>query len=331
MNNEPQTPLSPPQQDATPPSATPIATDPAILQTAPQKTYHPTRTLILVITGVVITLLVAAGVLFALLSPKQASVPATTESPKETLEPLTAKQTIEQLAVYFKGTEQAKTSLSTPIMAEGRSFYTVHTIPTETASIAGAVPVAESSSHLEALKKSLDYDKFSETVLEQGEGKANFLASYLRADVICQIFIDKAKAAEGSHYLEVKCLDMKQYEDLANDQEIFYRLYSPAQTVAVPTALIGKNTVRPGGTPGYELAEQPMMTVVDKARLTTPLTARYFRQAGGQWDYFTDTPDPVSCQAYVGIPLRSAYANLPCMNQSKHVMETVKPPSDRSR
>lgn len=287
--------------------------------------------IIAIIVGATFLVLLTAALFLAAMTPKKVIV---TKEPEPVapakIAPLTAELTLKHLKTHFKGTESAKTSLATPIRASGKSFYTVVTDVAMTKNSAGAVPIKDTEPLLASLRKSLSADKFNETVLNSGDANGNFLASYLREDVVCQLLLDKSNPSQVTYWLEAKCLDMAQYNDLADAQSVFYDLYAPARSFSSPTAFLGTARVQPGKTAGYEIAEQDMATVIDGAKTQDQLTALYYRGSGKAWTYFTDQPAPLDCKLYQTNDLKASYQGTVCIDTVKHQPSTVTAPKLKS-
>lgn len=294
-----------------------------------EKPAHPAsrKTLIIAIVAAATLLVLLVGALFlAAMTPKKVVVTQTETVAPTKLAPLTAELTIKHVKSYYAGTATAKTSLSTPIRADGKSFYTVITDEKLVKSVAGAVPIKDASPLLSKLRKSLSTDKFNESVLNSGDANSNFLANYLRDDVVCQLLLDKSNPTSGTYWLEAKCLDMAQYNDLADAQNTLYDIYTPAHNLGSPVAFMGEVRVHPGSTAGYEVAEQDVATVIDGAKTQDQLTAQYYRGAGKAWTYFTNQPLPIDCSLYSSEELKTIFQGTPCINMMQHTTEPVPAP-----
>ena len=122
---------------------------------------------VILISGLLLA--AAIGVIAVILLFAQSSTKRTTNEQKKAgetkLDPLTAQQTIERTAVYFKGQEKAKTPLTIPIKVKGKNFYTVIPDVDILQSLAGYVPKEMSKQQRESIEKSLDYDKFVKKIM----------------------------------------------------------------------------------------------------------------------------------------------------------------------
>ena len=135
------------------------------------RSFHALK--VILISGLLLA--AAIGVIAVVLLFAQSSTKRTTNEQKKAgetkLDPLTAQQTIERTAVYFKGQEKAKTPLTIPIKVKGKNFYTVIPDVDILQSLAGYVPKEMSKQQRESIEKSLDYDKFVNKVFSEGDVK----------------------------------------------------------------------------------------------------------------------------------------------------------------
>lgn len=274
-----------------------------------------------IVAGVFLAVLAVGGILAATLTSTKKPVEQSAvdqedkEEVKAPLQPLTAEKAFSHLQAYFKGDAPARTSLSTPIKTEDHGFYTVVTDPAEVVntSAGGEVPAHEGDRYLEAARKSLAADEFTERILTDGTGGTNFLADYLRPDVTCQLLLVKPQDPQADQYFEMKCLDQKQYEELARLQQPFFFAYSSAQAVSAESALMGKATVTSSNTAGYQLAEMTVNTVYEGYRVEPGVVAKYYAGADNIWKFFTDASGVLPCALYnKDSAFRRAYEGLKC-------------------
>ena len=274
-----------------------------------------------IVAGVFLAVLAVGGILAAtLLSTKKPSEQAVVDEEskddeKAPSQPLTAEKAFGHLQAYFKGDGPARTSLSTPVVTKGHRFYTVVTDPAEVinTSAGGDIPAIEGEKHLEAARKSLDADEFTERIITDGTGGTNFLADYLRPDVTCQVLLVKPQDPSADQYFETKCLDQKQYEELARLQQPFFFAYSSAQAVSAESALMGKAIVTPSKTAGYQLAEMPVNIVYESYRVEPGVIAKYYAGSDNIWKFFTDVGGVLPCATYnKDRVFRQAYEGTKC-------------------
>lgn len=307
----------------------PAVNPPTQSATQTDKPKHP-LTLPLVAAAVALVVGVGIGSISVLslrkTTPKAAPV-ATKEQPPT---PLTAGMTIEYMRGFFSGTDAAKTSLSTTVSTPNRPYSTVVSDPKAVAkiSLAGMVAAKNASATLSSLRSAMTTQRYAETVLSDGVGGTNFLADYTRSETICQIVADKTQDPSASHYIEVKCLDKKQYEDLASIQEPFYKAYHAASATSASTVMIGAATITPSATAGYQLAEQQTATAVTPHKTTAGPTVKFYAAADTIWHYFTDSSSILNCSTYYKQPATTAaYVGTPCQNDKN---QTVKVQAKKS-
>lgn len=309
----PQPPIPPAQPVAPQPGATGASGQPA---PKPPRDRRKLAT-ILFISLVLLLLLVGTAAAVLLLKKKPAQRETAPVAKETAVPPLTAAKTIEHLRIYFKGTGIAKTAPSTPIMTKDEAYYTIVTDPALVAatSISASLAPADAGSNLDAIRKSLNYDQFTETVLSDGASGTNFLADYTRKDVVCQALTEKSADAKADQYLEVKCLDMKAYEDLAERQEPFFKAYRAASASSASPVIIGPAKVSPSASAGYQLAEVQTANAVDPHHITSGPVAKFYTGPDNVWRFFTDSSGVLACSIYYkSVPLTTAYLNTPCLD-----------------
>lgn len=299
-------------------------------QLAPhQKGVRSFRTLkVILISGLLFA--AAIGVLAVILLLARSSTKRITSEQKKTsetkLDPLTAQQTIEHTAVYFKGQEKAKTSLTIPVKVKGKSFYTIIPDIDILQSLAGYVPKEMSKQQRESIEKNLDYDKFVKKVFSEGDEKTAYLADFTRDDVVCQLSVDPVEHDTKGDWTELRCLDVSAYTPYADAQQPLAKAYSAVTSTAVHYGFIGKPVAKNGAISGYKLVEIPVGAVTNQ-RMTTPDNLGMFYQTpDGLWYYFRDRNRDVyvECENYVGENQKRAYADQPCRRRSTGTIETVK-------
>ena len=277
-------------------------------------------------------LLLAAGigVIAVVLLFAQSSTKRTTNEQKKAgetkLDPLTAQQTIERTAVYFKGQEKAKTPLTIPIKVKGKNFYTVIPDVDILQSLAGYVSKEMSKQQRESIEKSLDYDKFVKKVFSEGDEKTAYLADFTRDDVVCQLSVDPAEHDTKGDWTELRCLDISAYTPYADAQQPLAKAYSAVTSTATHYGFIGKPVPKDGALSGYKLVEIPVGAVTNQ-RMTTPDNlGMFYQMPDGLWYYFRDRNRDVyvECENFTGENQRRAYADQPCRRRSTGTIETVK-------
>ncbi len=330
--NQP-TPPSPGSEIPPQPSAQPLQTTPAPdylhpISDKPQHTYNPKRMIIILSVVVAASLLaVAAMLVVALMPPQQPHKPTTQTTTKTTPveSTLTAKQTIEHIKVYFKGTATAKSPITTPVIAPGKSFYTVIPDIAPLASVAGEVIPDTSDAQLASIVKSLDYDKFTKRVFSDGTKQTNYLADFTRDDVVCQTAVTKSSDVKASHWFEVRCLDMSQYAEYAGAQQPLVSLYTPTTSTATKYGFIGKPAVTASKSAGYNFTEITSSTVIDQRMSAVNSKSMFYQTPDGLWHYFRDHTDGiyVECEQYNTPVLKYAYYGQPCRSLAKDTVITV--------
>ncbi len=256
---------------------------------------------------------------------------------EEPVTTLTAAQVIEHLRVYYKGTTTARSSLSTAVQTSGNVFYTVvpDTPEVTPTSIAGDVEADLVQENITAMEKSLDYDKFTKHQLQDGIGINNYLADFIRNDVICQIQSYKPNTPSTPTFLEVKCLNMSTYDSYAKAQKPFYEADVSLANSSIPTSFIGKASLEASANAGFTLAEISLGPVSERQPRGTGVLlnqnsrSMYYQGADQVWRFFTTRVQDAStlaCQLYENNDnLRLAYTNKPCYNLAQKRAETVQP------
>lgn len=283
---------------------------------------------VILISGLLLA--AAIGVIAVVLLFAQSSTKRTTNEQKKAgetkLDPLTAQQTIERTAVYFKGQEKAKTPLTIPIKVKGKNFYTVIPDVDILQSLAGYVPKEMSKQQRESIEKSLDYDKFVKKVFSEGDEKTAYLADFTRDDVVCQLSVDPAEHDTKGDWTELRCLDVSAYTPYADAQQPLAKAYSAVTSTAAHYGFIGKPMPKDGVLSGYKLVEIPVGAVTNQ-RMTTPDNlGMFYQMPDGLWYYFRDRNRDVyvECENFTGENQRRAYADQPCRRRSTGTIETVK-------
>ena len=283
---------------------------------------------VILISGLLLA--AAIGVIAVILLFAQSSTKRTTNEQKKAgetkLDPLTAQQTIERTAVYFKGQEKAKTPLTIPIKVKGKNFYTVIPDVDILQSLAGYVPKEMSKQQRESIEKSLDYDKFVKKVFSEGDEKTAYLADFTRDDVVCQLSVDPAEHDTKGDWTELRCLDVSAYTPYADAQQPLAKAYSAVTSTAAHYGFIGKPMPKDGALSGYKLVEIPVGAVTNQ-RMTTPDNlGMFYQMPDGLWYYFRDRNRDVyvECENFTGENQRRAYADQPCRRRSTGTIETVK-------
>ena len=290
------------------------------------RSFHALK--VILISGLLLA--AAIGVIAVVLLFAQSSTKRTTNEQKKAgetkLDPLTAQQTIERTAVYFKGQEKAKTPLTIPIKVKGKNFYTVIPEVDILQSLAGYVPKEMSKQQRESIEKSLDYDKFVKKVFSEGDEKTAYLADFTRDDVVCQLSVDPAEHDTKGDWTELRCLDVSAYTPYADAQQPLAKAYSAVTSTAAHYGFIGKPMPKDGALSGYKLVEIPVGAVTNQ-RMTTPDNlGMFYQMPDGLWYYFRDRNRDVyvECENFTGENQRRAYADQPCRRRSTGTIETVK-------
>ena len=311
-------------------SALPVAHDYLHPITDEPKHHYNLRRMMIILGLIVISALVTVGLMifFALQPVKQPAKKATTTTNSVQVDTLTAKQEIENTKVYFKGTEKAKSAIPLPVMAPGKAFYTVIPDVEPLTSIAGEITPDKSDTQLQSILKSIDYDKFSKLVLNDGANGTNYVAEFSRSDVICQVSVTKPADKNANHWFEVSCLDMAQYTEYATYQQTFASLYTPATSTATYYGFIGKPAPTAAKASGYNLLEIPVGIVIDNKMSATNVLAMYYQSPDGLWHYFKERTQGIilECEQYSTVELKSAYVGQPCRSLAKGTTLTVPPP-----
>ena len=290
------------------------------------RSFHALK--VILISGLLLA--AAIGVIAVILLFAQSSTKRTTNEQKKAgetkLDPLTAQQTIERTAVYFKGQEKAKTPLTIPIKVKGKNFYTVIPDIDILQSLAGYVSKEMSKQQRESIEKSLDYDKFVKKVFSEGDEKTAYLADFTRDDVVCQLSVDPAEHDTKGDWTELRCLDVSAYTPYADAQQPLAKAYSAVTSTAAHYGFIGKPVPKDGALSGYKLVEIPVGAVTNQ-RMTTPDNlGMFYQMPDGLWYYFRDRNRDVyvECENFTGENQRRAYADQPCRRRSTGTIETVK-------
>ena len=290
------------------------------------RSFHALK--VILISGLLLA--AAIGMIAVVLLFAQSSTKRTTNEQKKAgetkLDPLTAQQTIERTAVYFKGQEKAKTPLTIPIKVKGKNFYTVIPDVDILQSLAGYVPKEMSKQQRESIEKSLDYDKFVKKVFSEGDEKTAYLADFTRDDVVCQLSVDPAEHDTKGDWTELRCLDVSAYTPYADAQQPLAKAYSAVTSTAAHYGFIGKPMPKDGALSGYKLVEIPVGAVTNQ-RMTTPDNlGMFYQMPDGLWYYFRDRNRDVyvECENFTGENQRRAYADQPCRRRSTGTIETVK-------
>jgi hypothetical protein len=290
------------------------------------RSFHALK--VILISGLLLA--AAIGVIAAVLLFAQSSTKRTANEQKKAgetkLDPLTAQQTIERTAVYFKGQEKAKTPLTIPIKVKGKNFYTVIPDVDILQSLAGYVPKEMSKQQRKSIEKSLDYDKFVKKVFSEGDEKTAYLADFTRDDVVCQLSVDPAEHDTKGDWTELRCLDVSAYTPYADAQQPLAKAYSAVTSTAAHYGFIGKPVPKDGALSGYKLVEIPVGAVTNQ-RMTTPDNlGMFYQMPDGLWYYFRDRNRDVyvECENFTGENQRRAYADQPCRRRSTGTIETVK-------
>ena len=290
------------------------------------RSFHALK--VILISGLLLA--AAIGVIAVILLFAQSSTKRTANEQKKAgetkLDPLTAQQTIERTAVYFKGQEKAKTPLTIPIKVKGKNFYTVIPDVDILQSLAGYVPKEMSKQQRESIEKSLDYDKFVKKVFSEGDEKTAYLADFTRDDVVCQLSVDPAEHDTKGDWTELRCLDVSAYTPYADAQQPLAKAYSAVTSTAAHYGFIGKPMPKDGALSGYKLVEIPVGAVTNQ-RMTTPDNlGMFYQMPDGLWYYFRDRNRDVyvECENFTGENQRRAYADQPCRRRSTGTIETVK-------
>jgi len=294
--------------------------------------YHPKQVKIALSIIVAVVLL---GIVFAVIAALQMTSTSTRKKTAPVAEKSTPKKTLtaaivtDHLRVYFKGTETARSSLSTAIETKDHRFYTI--IPdvemVKKTSIGGNLDEAKVEPHITALEKSLDYDEFLKFQVSDGVGINNYVADFIRDDVICQIQSYKPTTPKAPTFLEVKCADIVLYDDYAKQQDPFYQAHQTVQSISVPTGLIGHAAIESSKAEGYLLAEIALGSVAERRPLGSGVMtnansrAMYYSGKDKVWHYFTTRVQDVAtitCEMYeVKDALRIAYQGKPCYSLAK--------------
>lgn len=268
---------------------------------------------------------IAVVILFAQSSTKRLE---TSEKKDEVVktEALTAQQTIENTAVYFKGQEKAKSQLTVPVKVKGMNFYTVIPEVDILQSLAGYVPGETSQQQRESIEKSLDYDKFTKKVFSEGGENTAYLADFTRDDVVCQLSVDPAERSTKGDWTELRCLDVSAYKPYAEAQQPLAKAYSAVTSTAGVYGFIGKPAEKDGAINGYKLVEIPVALVTNQRMTTTDNLGMFYCMPDGLWRYFRDRNSGVyvECENFEGQNVRRAYADQPCRRRSTGAIETVK-------
>ena len=311
---------------------TPVNTPPAgdyshpIASEKPNKPYHKLK--IILVIGLILAALIAALaiVLYVASSSTKPAQEAEQTETTEAIEPITAEETIENIAAYFKGQEKARSSITIPVKAKDKDFYTVIPDIENLKSIAGYIAASESKAQRESIEKSLDYDKFTKKLFSDGYEKTDYLADFTRDDVVCQLSVDVSKRDTDGDWVEIRCLDTKDYIEYADAQQPLVSAYSSVTSTAAQYGFVGKPVPKDGAISGYKLVEIPASSVTEQRLTTNDNLALFYQSPDKLWHYFRDRNKNVlvECENYSGEALRKAYVDQPCRERSSGEIKGVK-------
>ena len=292
----------------------------------PKKPYHALK--LILIVGLAVAVAIAAIAVVLMVARSGTKPAAVTDETKkaEATQPLTADQTIKHISSYFKGKEKAKSSITIPVKAKDKDFYTVIPDIENLKSIAGYIAASESKAQRESIEKSLDYDKFTKKLFSDGDEKTDYLADFTRDDVVCQLSVDVSKRDTDGDWVEIRCLDTKDYIEYADAQQPLVSAYSSVTSTAAQYGFVGKPVPKDGAISGYKLVEIPASSVTEQRLTTNDNLALFYQSPDKLWHYFRDRNKNVlvECENYSGEALRKAYVDQPCRERSSGEIKGVK-------
>lgn len=324
-------PIQPPDSTGSPPTTHdylhPIVDKPTHAMTTKQVT-------IMFLSVLGVSLVAVITMLAVALMPAKQQVQTSTQVKQSTTAihaPLTAKQTIDHVKVYFKGTAAAKSPIMTPVLAPGKSFYTVIPDVAPLTSVAGEIAPDKSDAQLASITKSMEYDKYTKREFQDGKNGTDYLADYTRDDVVCQVAVTKPKGA--NHWFEVRCLDIAQYAEYAMKQQPIAERYTSFTSSAAQYAFVGAPVVVASKISGYHRTDIATATVIEQRMTTVKNRSLFYQLPDGQWRYFKDYTSgiPLECESYDSVDIQSAFAEEPCRSISKRTMDTVTNPTIKKR
>ncbi|MGB4762390.1 MAG: hypothetical protein WBP12_03475 [Candidatus Saccharimonas sp.] len=342
MQENKPTPQRLPQQDQRPAGSIVPPTAPAGSQgdylhpidNGPKKVYHPKRTIIIMSILVVASLLVVGLLVLYAIRPTKIMQSAETpdkEEKVETLEPLTASDTLKLVQVHLTNPIAAKQAITLPVVAPKKKFYTV--IPEDTPVEGTSAPVTPgevSKTQGEILKVFTD-NKFTKSERRERNDPMGYLAYFTREDVICQLTITPSSTEAEPRAFQVDCTDIAHYTEYADAQQPLASIYTPANTASTYVAFTGKPQLKPSQTAGYNLVEIPVSTVIDQRLTSTGTLALFYQSPDSLWHYFLDrdTGVAVDCSKYKQTALLYAYAGQVCSITNSNKTNVVTAPKSR--
>ena len=303
----------------------------------PKHIYHPKRFILWLSIAVVVSILaVATMLLIALLPPQGSKTSSDTEKPQQTSsnsKPVTAELAITHIKDQFKGTEQAKSPILRPVQAPSMAYFTVVPDTAPLISVAGEVAPSKAQAQLDSIVHSFIGDKFTKTVISDGTNSTNYQAYFTNSAAICELDQLNTKDTKANVWIEAKCLDISVYASYAAAQQPLVTLYTPLSATSVQYGFVGKPTVTPASTAGYQRAQLQVSTIISSQMTSNGQFALYYQTPDGIWHYFNDQDNnvPIDCAQYSSKDLQSAYANTPCRNIQKGTVSTVPAPRPGAR
>ena len=300
----------------------------------PKRIRHPKRFMIAlgIFVGVCI-LAVAAMVAIAFLpytsSKKETTFSNTSTTTEKTV---SAKIAIEHVKEHFAGYQVAKSSIATPVLATGKSFYTVVPDTEPLVSVAGEVAPDDSSKQLGSILASLTDDGFVSNDSAASPETTNYSANFSNGKTFCGVIITKPVDTKANQWFEIRCLDMATYVEYANAEQPLVSQYTPLSATSVQYGFVGKPTLVASKTSGYTLAELEVSIVVDSQMTSSGNYALFYQTPDGLWHYFRDRDAAAAfdCSAYSTDDLENAYAGVSCRNIGTNTTSVVEAPKKDS-
>lgn len=296
-----------------------------ISQDKPKDPYKWFKAAIIIGILVSVAILAMAAVLYIAQSSVKKTDTTANNTQAEHIEPITAQQTIDHIAAYFKGKEKPRSAINIPVKANGEAFYTVIPDKTDLKSIAGFVDPEKSTAQRDSIEKSLVYDKFTRKVFLEGVNNTNYLADFTRDDVVCQLSVEVAERDTAGDWVEIRCLDTSDYSAYATAQKPLVSAYTSVVSTAAQYGFVGKPVSKNGAITGYKLVEITASSVTNQRMTTTDNLALFYQSPDGVWHYFRDRNKDilVECENYNSEALRRAYADQPCRERASGAIKTV--------
>lgn len=139
---------------------------------------------------------------------------------------------------------------------------------------------------------------------------------YQSSTIICSVNSDY----QNTTPIGYSCADTASYKPASETVAPFAKAYAAGSNQALSDAVFSSAKITDSKTPGYQTASLS----ISMYDASGGAMAMFYKNADGDWHYFTSVQGALQCSAYNSVELRQAYAGETCGDTDTATTSTVK-------